>query len=224
MLKKTLKNGLLGIAAIISMNVSAIAYTGQPKSFEIKVIKKTEEYKNFSDQEEFKKLNIISKYYVISFLKDLTLKQQQTILWAFETGKQFDLSYSLAAIAWKESLGGLVDINLFDKPYGSCGVFHNNLKTVIGDMTPEDHFILNKFNLNKLCSKLQHNRDYSLMEAVKVLRCFQKKYKNNWMKIWAAYNGGNAHPNKNYAKDIYFRIQALKYIITIYYENNIQYI
>jgi len=224
MLKSLVKKSLavLGISAVISMNL--FGYNGEPKNYEIQGIKNLSTYKDFSKNKNFRRLNGITKFYIISFLKNLNLRQQRNILWAWKVGKQYDLSYSLAAIAWKESLGGMVDINLFDKPYGSCGMFHNNLVTVINDMSKEDNFIINKFNLNKLCAKLQHNKTYSLVEAVKVLQYFRHKYKNNWLKVWAGYNGGNRHPNKSYAKDIYYRTQAIKYIIEEYYENDLNFI
>ena len=179
----------------------------------LKVIR-SETYKEYKNYSEFKKLPLMSKFYVVQFIEDFSLNQQETIFWAYETGKLYDYGYTLAAIAWKESLGGAVDINLFDRPWGSCGIFHNNLKTVV-EFIKQDRkkFIINKFNLNRLCSKLQHDPEYSLIEAIKVLNDAKKKYGKNWIKIWAHYNGGWKNPNYDYAKDIYYRIQAFKFIL-----------
>jgi len=177
-----------------------------------KKIIKSQTYHEYHYENSFRKLPLKSKFYVVQFLEDLSLSQQETIIWAYKTGKLYNYGYTLAAIAWKESLGGLVKINLFDKPYGSCGIFHNNLKTVIGFMKREHKtFIINKFNLNKLCSELQDQPEYSLYEAVKVLNDARQKFKNNWFDIWAYYNGGK-NPNYKYAKDIYYRIKALNFI------------
>jgi len=156
-----------------------------------KKIIKSETYSEYKNEISFKKLPLKSKFYAVQFLEDLSLDQQETIIWAYKTGKLYGYGYTLAAIAWKESLGGLVKINLFDKPYGSCGIFHNNLKTVIDFMKREHKtFIVNKFNLNKLCTELQDRPEYSLIEAIKVLADAKRRYKNNWIKIWAHYNGG----------------------------------
>ncbi len=173
----------------------------------------SDSYTEYKTNRTYHNLPLVSKFYIKEFLEDLSLNQQQTLIWAYKLGKQFGYEYSLSAIAWKESLAGKVDINLFDKPYGSCGIFHNNLKTVVNFMRANHEvFIINRFNLNKLCAELQHDPEYSMIEAVRVLRDAQRKYKNNWMKIWAHYNGGWAHPNKKYAKDIYYRIKALRFI------------
>jgi hypothetical protein len=179
-----------------------------------KKVIRSETFKEYKNIPSFKRLPLKSKYYVVQFMEDLFLNQQQNIFWAYEVGKNYGYGYTLAAIAWKESLGGAVDINLFDKPWGSCGIFHNNLKTVVEFIRQSGQkFIVNKFNLNKLCAELQHNPEYSLIEAVKVLNDAKKRYKNNWLAIWAHYNGGWRKPNYKYAKDIYYRIQALNFII-----------
>ncbi len=178
----------------------------------LKVIK-SDTFKEYHTEKDFKYLPLKSKFYVVSYLEDLSLRQQNIIFWAYKTGKLYGYGYTLAAISWKESLGGMVPINLFDRPWGSCGIFHNNLKTVVEFMKRDKKFfIINHFNLNKLCAKLQKNPRYSLIESVKVLNDAKRLYKNNWLKIWAHYNGGFVHPNYNYAKDIYYRIKALKFI------------
>jgi len=150
----------------------------------------------------------------------LPLEAQKNIFWAYTKGKKYDLSYSLAAIIWQESVGGLYPINLFDKPYGSCGRFHNNIKTVIQDH-PEWGFYKNKkltkYQINKICSKLILNPDFSLQSAVKILNFYRHKYHGNWKRIWASYNGGNNirynTAAQNYSYKIYIKVQALSRIV-----------
>jgi len=190
------------------------------KSLYIKVIN-SDSYSKYKSDERYHNLPLKSKFYVDEFLEVLNLNQQDTIIWAYKTGRLYGYGYTLSAISWKESMGGYIPINLFDKPWGSCGIFHNNLKTVVNFEKLEGKtFIVNHFNLNKLCASLQNDPEYSLMEAIKVLDDAKRRYKNDWMKIWAHYNGGFSHPNFNYAKDIYYRIQALKFIFELQHISN----
>jgi len=161
-----------------------------------------------SYDKSFYKLPKKSQMYVKEFNEELSISQQQTIYWAYKTGELYDLKWTLSAIAWKESFGGLVKVNLFDGKYGSCGIFMNNLETVL----TTSNIKITKWNLNKICTQLVDNPEYSLIEATKVIRHYQKYCHNNWLCIWAHYNGGYAHPNYKYAKDIWYRIQAIKYL------------
>jgi len=150
----------------------------------------------------------------------LPYEGQEGIIWAYQQGSKQDLGLTLAAIAWQESHGGLIPLNLFDKPWGSCGMFHNYLKTVVHQKRLDgEPFVITKYNLNKLCIELIENPDYSLSEAVKVIMVYKRKYHDNWMKIWAAYNGGS-RPNYKYAKSIYWKVKAFKIIYHYYVVNN----
>ncbi len=161
-----------------------------------------------SEYPRFSKLHFMVKYYTIEYIK-MSPSQIETLHWSFNTGKLYDLEYSLTAIAWKESNAGQIPINLYDGNWGSCGIFHNNLRTVIKNENPS------KYYRNKICAELIKNPEYSLVEAIKVLRHFQNVYKNNWTKIWAGYNGGYSQSKsaKFYARDIYYRTQALKFLV-----------
>ena len=116
----------------------------------------------------------------------------------------------MMAIAWKESLGGLYTVNLQDP---SCGIFHNNINTVL-KRHPEIRDT--GFNRNVLCSKLQEDIRFALEETKKELDFWKKYHKSNWNKVWSSYNGG-FRGNPEYSDDIKNKIKAFK----IMYVNNI---
>ena len=122
----------------------------------------------------------------------------------YEFGKPYDLGYSLAAIAWKESNVGKFMINLQDP---SCGFFHNNINTVMSRRGITD----TPFNRNVLCQKLINDVPYSASEAVAELAYWRTVHKTNYTKIWASYNAGWSYTNGlNYSQDIKNRIKVLK--------------
>ena len=172
-------------------------------------------FSNIKKSFEYKKANYLVKKEINNFL-DLSNRQIETLFWVYKKAFSYDLSYTLTAIAWQESLGGYVPINLFDKPWGSCGLFHANLKSVI-DRHPELKLgrYPSKFQLNKLCAELIHNKNFAFQEAVQEIFYWKKIFKGNWLKIWAAYNAGWnwKTAGMSYAKKIAIKIKALKIIV-----------
>ena len=197
--------------SLILAGLLAISSYGASQSFILHSVNNYE--KSHKLGKAYKNLPLMSKFYVKEFNKDLTLKQQNLLINVYLRAKKYNLKYTLTAIAWKESNAGAIPVNVFDP---SCGVFHNNLK-VVGKSV--NNFIPSKYNYNKLCNKLITDTEFSMDQAVRVIRYFQKYYHNNWMKIWGAYNGG-FHPNKKYAKDIWYRIKAIKYVTKKIAERN----
>ena len=172
-------------------------------------------FSNIKKSLEYKKANYLVKREVNDFL-DLSDNQIETLFWVYKKAAPYDLSYTLTAIAWQESLGGYIPINLFDRPWGSCGLFHANLKSVV-ERHPELKLgrYPSKFQLNKLCAELIHNKNFALKEAIKEIFYWKKIFKGNWIKIWAAYNAGWNWKTSgiSYARNIALKIKALKIIV-----------
>lgn len=107
--------------------------------------------------------------------------------------KPFDLAKSIKAIAKVESDFGKYKINIMDKPYGSCGLTHINLKTYM------DRHKIKKtnFNINKACSDLVNNDELAIANAIEELLYWKEQIckgktctKMQWMYVYSAYNAG----------------------------------
>ena len=128
---------------------------------------------------------------------------------AHNRGKPFDLGYTLAAIAWRESQAGLININIFDP---SCGPFHNNLNSVFARHNYED----TRYKKNAVCQKLITNFDFAAAEGLAELEYWVSVHDGNLRKTWASYNAGwnyDSRIGKMYAEMIARRITILKEFI-----------
>jgi hypothetical protein len=123
---------------------------------------------------------------------------------SFQIGKQKDMSYSLAAIAWKESSAGKYMINLQDP---SAGVFHITMINALAYLKWEN----NNFNRNRAAQLLVEDFQLSAEFAMINLQFWKDNYGNNWHKIWASYNAGyNWSNGVEYSNDIVTKIQKIK--------------
>ncbi|UTJ06400.1 transglycosylase SLT domain-containing protein [Arcobacter roscoffensis] len=116
------------------------------------------------------------------------------------------LSYSLMAIAIKESKLGKYVVNHKTKDYG---LFQANIKTVISRQKVKD----TKENREFFANKLINDVSFSTANAIIELEYWRKVHKDNWAKTWASYNTGWRYDGKTgfkYANSIFEIIKKLK--------------
>ncbi len=123
-----------------------------------------------------------------------------------ELGQKHGLSYSLMAIAIKESSLGKYLINVDSKDYG---IFQANIKTVLSRQKAKN----TSWNRNKYAMRLVSDLKFATKNAIAELTYWKKIHKNDWKKVWSSYNGGwkyNSKRARNYSRDIAKIIRELK--------------
>lgn len=144
--------------------------------------------------------------------------QLQTIRYAYHYGKKYNLGYTMAAIAWKESCAGLYRIN-FDDP--SAGIYHAYLPNVIKRHYKKRN---TSFRRNAVAERLIRDPEFASQIALEELLYWKKIRKNNWKEMIKSYNKGfswekNKTKNKiaeHYYEDISQKVQILQ----SYFEKN----
>jgi len=139
--------------------------------------------------------------------KLMTNEQKMVLKRAFESGKEYDLGYTLAAIAWVESQAGLYQINLQDP---SAGIFHNNIISVLGRHKEWEN---TPFRRNMIAQRLIDDYDFAISETLSELEFWRLKHGNDWRKVWSSYNGGYSWGCKQavqYAEKVGRRIKVLR--------------
>ena len=152
-------------------------------------------------------LLLISNVFASDFdIKNLTAQDIKTLKEIKEHGKDSGLSYSLMAIAIKESAVGKYLVNVDTKDYG---MYQANIKTVISRENVQD----TSWNRNLIAMKLITDFQFATKNAVDELSYWQKVHNNDWSKVWSSYNGGwkyNSDAARQYSKDIASIIRELK--------------
>lgn len=141
-------------------------------------------------------------------LKNLTLEQINTLKEIKEHSKDTGFSYTLMAIAIKESKLGQYMINLDTKDFG---LYQANIKTVLNRQNIKDTI----WNRNVFASKLVSDFHFATQNAIAELMFWQKVHKNDWMKVWGSYNAGykyNSKEAREYSKEIASIIRELRKI------------
>lgn len=136
---------------------------------------------------------------------EVSSSQFEVITRAYTIGEPHNLGYSMAAIVWKESSAGKVLINTSEHSYGP---FQINLRTAMRRAGGE----FNAFRKNQLATQLL-DLEFSSAFAIKELEYWISVHGENWLKVWASYNGGWSHDKpapRLYALDIAAKIQQLK--------------
>ena len=133
---------------------------------------------------------IVLSIALTSALTASSLSQNQLVLASniYTKGEQFNLGYTLTAIAWEESQLGKYKINLSDP---SCGIFHIMPRSLIKRTELKN----NKWNRSRLCERLISDDDFSFSAALLELKYWQNYWKSKGVsKVWshmvASYNGG----------------------------------
>lgn len=154
-------------------------------------------------------LIFISNIYASDFdINNLTPNEIETLKEIKRQGQQHGLSYSLMAIAIKESSLGKYLVNVDTKDYG---LYQAHLKTVIDRQNVKD----TSWNRNKFAMKLISDFKFATKNAIEELAYWQKIHKNDWTKVWSSYNGGwkyNSKAAKEYSQEIASIIRDLKKI------------
>ena len=136
----------------------------------------------------------------------LTKKDIKTLKMIKKQGQRYGLSYSLMAIAIKESSIGRYVINSKSEDYG---LFQANIKTVISRQKVKD----NSLNRSIYAQKLINDVGFATANAIIELQYWQKVHKGSWFKTWSSYNTGwkyKSNTGINYAKSIFEIIKKLK--------------
>lgn len=148
-------------------------------------------------------------------LKSMNQKQLDIINKAYHLAKIYDFGYTLASIAWQESMGGIAKVNINDP---SFGVFHNLITSV--DMKLKEDYSSN-IDKNILADMLYHDFYFAANMAIDELNLWKTQHKNDWYKTVASYNrGGKWWNGKKYADNIRKRIKILKENKKIWYKEN----
>ena len=154
-------------------------------------------------------LMFISNIFASDFdIKNLTQDEIETLKEIKIQGQKHGLSYSLMAIAIKESSLVKYLVNVDTKDYG---LYQAHLKTVIDRENVQD----NSWNRNKFAMKLISDFKFATKNAIDELVYWQKIHKNDWSKVWSSYNGGwkyNSKAARDYSNDIASIIRELKKI------------
>ena len=152
-------------------------------------------------------LILISNVFASDFdINNLTPQEIKTLKEIKAHGKENGLSYSLMAIAIKESGLGKYLVNVDTKDYG---LYQANIKTVISRENAPD----TSWNRNVFAMKLISDFQFATKNAIDELTYWQKVHNNNWSRVWSSYNGGwkyNSDAAKQYSKDIASIIRELK--------------
>ena len=152
-------------------------------------------------------LLLISNVFASDFdINNLTPQEIKTLKEIKAHGKENGLSYSLMAIAIKESGLGKYLVNVDTKDYG---MYQANIKTVISRENAKD----TSWNRNVLAMKLISDFQFATKNAIDELTYWQKVHNNDWTKVWSSYNAGwkyDSNEAKRYSKDIALIIRELK--------------
>lgn len=165
----------------------------------------------FSVSMLFSNTELFTKYY--KELQELDVAQINVMSISYFTGKQEDLGYTLAAIAWKESSFGRYTINFEDGKYGSFGPHQIHLYLHVKALG-----LTSTWEVSREAEKLINNIEYSSSVALKHLLYWKNRSnnkENTYRNMLASYNGGNAglknKAAKEYAEDVALRVKVLEH-------------
>ncbi|MBU3015249.1 lytic transglycosylase domain-containing protein [Poseidonibacter lekithochrous] len=136
----------------------------------------------------------------------LTKEEIKTLKEIKKQGEKYGLSYSLMAIAVKESSIGKYLVNVDSKDYG---LYQANIKTVLSRQKAKN----TSWNRNKYAMRLISDFKFATKNAIAELNYWKKVHKNDWKKVWSSYNGGwkyNSKKARNYSREIAIIIKKLK--------------
>lgn len=154
-------------------------------------------------------LLFISNVFASDFdINNLSQDEIETLKEIKRQGQAHGLSYSLMAIAIKESGLGRYMVNVDTKDFG---LYQANIKTVINRQNAKD----TSWNRNVFAMKLISDFNFATKNAIEELTYWQKIHNNDWTKVWSSYNGGwkyNSKEAREYSREIATIIRELKKI------------
>ncbi len=139
----------------------------------------------------------------------LTAEQKEILHKAYNYGKEYNLGYTMAAIAWQESFVGnlIIPINLQDP---SAGIWHKNVYIALAESPNMEN---NGLSLNMMADKLIEDIEFAASLAIADLEHWKVLRNGRWLDIWASYNAGRYYSSakgQKYAYSIRDKIQVLK--------------
>lgn len=135
---------------------------------------------------------------------NLSVQQKSKLVQIFIKGLDFNLSYSLSAIAIKESQVDKYKIAINSKHSIDVGTFMINTYWYL----KRENRTVNLWNTSRAIEELS-DFELNFLEAVKVLRYAYKRANQDWLKTYQYYNG-SGNEAKVYAEDIINIIIVLK--------------
>lgn len=154
--------------------------------------------------------DIVNNYY--KQLTYLSKDQLKVMLYSYNAGKEFDLGFSLAAIAWKESNFGQYLMNLSDGSSGAFGVYQ-----ILLEYAAARNKIKSNWDKSRYAERLMLDIELCANEAIAELifwRKYHAKHSNSWRRMLASYNAGtngiNTVAGKMYSDDAVHRVRALE--------------
>ena len=154
-------------------------------------------------------LLLIANIFALDFdPKNITPQEMETLKVIKKQGESQGLSYSLMAIAIKESNLGKYMVNVDTKDFG---LYQANIKSVISRQNVKD----TSWNRNLYAMKLISDFDFATKNAIDELTYWQKVHKNDWAKVWSSYNRGwqyNSKEAREYSHQIALIIRELRKI------------
>lgn len=147
-------------------------------------------------------------------VENLSLDQQEIILYAYNYGKAYNLGYTLAAIAWHESCAGEYRLNIADP---SAGIYHALIPTVLRRYKMLSD---NGFNRNVIASLLINDDEFASKVAIDELMYWEKTRNGNWKDMIKSYNKGflweKSQKYNELAEKYYDNILTRRNILTRY--------
>lgn len=144
-------------------------------------------------------------------LYKLTAPQLKVMLYAYKAGQPYDLGYTMAAIAWRESNFGQWPMNIHDGKWGSFGVFH-----ILMESAASRNKLTTDWERSRFAEQLVFDIKVCADEAIAELTYWQRKFRNSpepWKSMVAGYNAGhkalNSSAGRDYVNDIVIRVKAL---------------
>lgn len=141
-------------------------------------------------------------------LEGINEKQKEILINSLKYGKEYDLSLTLAAIAWQESGFGKRVKNSKDGKYGSFCTYQILVQTAAKR---------NNLDIKLVKDKLLNDFEFCKNNAIEELLYWKNRWKGDYPKMIASYNAGYKSLNNpngmKYYRAIAYKVLALdKYI------------
>ena len=136
---------------------------------------------------------------------NMTDRQRASIYHSYITGKPYDIGYTLAAINWQESVGGLYQIST---DHHDFGVYHINIIWYL----KENRIKNTMWTRSKYSTLIITHPNYSELYVISKIMGLLRANDNNFFKTWWRYNG-----SETYAVHILRKVVFLKKVFKLRY-------
>jgi len=171
-------------------------------------------YQKIKIKNKIHNIKVFKVSYYLRNLKSLNVDQKKIANKVFMKAREFDLEYTMTAIAFKESSFGRTMYNLRDGELGSYGVFHNLVSSVY------DRYVRykpvrknNEISIKlSLAKRLIDDFDFSFSQSLAELKYWENtaivkgKRWDKWRYSILHYNGGTFAEYKPKAWEYYYNI------------------